>query len=719
MKIPCFRPGFALPCFLAALLCAAPLTAQSYPHPLPAVPGIPAPSLPSPDKLPAVAKPADSPVTLTEDNQNYILSNGIVTATIAKSDGHMNRLEYHGFDLMGHNSGVPAGYWETNPSNAEDTVTIDPTKNNGARAEVSVKGPVRGSSFIMEVRYALGRGESGIYTYSIYSHTADMPGASMGENRYGTKLNPTLFDWLSVDANRNLLMASSADWDAGTQMGGMKEARYLNTGIHKGQVEHKYDYCGYQFFTPAFGWSSTKEHLGFWFINPTVEFLSGGFSKDELDCHLDDNTGGDPLILDYWRGTHYGGTDCSVADGEVWSKVVGPIYLYCNYVDKPSTTVADNSNALFLDALAQAQKESTAWPYDWVNGVDYPHQSERGAVSGQLALTDPQAKSTTFPHLYVGLTYSDGNSGGNGFDWQRDAKHYEFWAQGDANGHFTIPKVRPGTYELHAVADGVLGEFVKANVTIKPGDTLDLGKLNWTPLRYGKQLWDIGIPNRFASEFLDGDNFWHWGWYVQYAQLFPNDLTYTIGQSDYKKDWFFEQVPHVEKFDGANSDTLGRATTWTIKFHLDSAPKGSVILRLAIVGAGNNTSIEVGANGQVAGSVPRLPYVNSTSRDNIGGYWLERDVTFDAALLHAGDNTITLTVPAGALTNGVMYDYLRLELNEFYKPDGTKISPTTSTSASNLSQSPALPSSPPSNNPLVFASSLSRPAGTTENSPAF
>ena len=33
-----------------------------------------------------------------------------------------------------------------------------------------------------------------------------------------------------------------------------------------------------------------------------------------------------------------------------------------------------------------------------------------------------------------------------------------------------------------------------------------------------------------------------------------------------------------------------------------------------------------------------------------------------ASMLKAGTNTITLTVPAGTLTAGIIYDYLRLEL---------------------------------------------------------
>jgi hypothetical protein len=32
-----------------------------------------------------------------------------------------------------------------------------------------------------------------------------------------------------------------------------------------------------------------------------------------------------------------------------------------------------------------------------------------------------------------------------------------------------------------------------------------------------------------------------------------------------------------------------------------------------------------------------------------------------------------LTVPAGEITSGVVYDYLRLELDENYKPDGTHV----------------------------------------------
>jgi rhamnogalacturonan endolyase len=54
-------------------------------------------------------------------------------------------------------------------------------------------------------------------------------------------------------------------------------------------------------------------------------------------------------------------------------------------------------------------------------------------------------------------------------------------------------------------------------------------------------------------------------------------------------------------------------------------------------------------------------------------------VSFDASLLKVGENDLTITVPAGDLDSGLVYDYLRLELNTAYKVDGTPITPAPST----------------------------------------
>ena len=476
-------------------------------------------------------------MTIAEDGGHWTLENGIVKAIINKRTGEMESLIYRGIDTMGHDQGS-GGTWEQDPSAAEkvhgltDTVIIGPSTNAGQRAEVSVKGvtggrvqlspgaPGGGTYCDIEIRYALGRGDSGIYVYCIYSHPAAYRAGGVGpESRYITKLNQT-FDWVTVDADRNMLECAPTDWGTGVVVHA-KEQRILTKGVYKNSVEHKYSYSGVQYKTPAYGWSSTKDHIGVWFINPTIEYLSGGPTKLELDCHFGDNGNPDPIILDYWEGGHYDtGARCNIAAGETWSKVVGPIFVYVNSLDKPHPTTPqelvtlkatagnptvpvswhDNATALWQDALAQASQEHAKWPYEWVNGVDYPHLEDRGTVTGQIVLGDPQAPqnaSAQMTHLTIGLTNPDNGRA----QWIHDAKHYQFWIDGTDAGAFLIPKIRPGVYTLHAFADGVLGDFTKENIVVEPGKALDLGQLIWRPKRYGRQLWTSAPPTAPGMNF--------------------------------------------------------------------------------------------------------------------------------------------------------------------------------------------------------------------------
>jgi rhamnogalacturonan endolyase len=628
---------------------------------------------------------ADPPVIVTQDNSTFTLSNGILIAKVSKTNGDLTSMIYNGIETMyvpgagtgGGGGGHPWGYWEQTPgrnSRNVDSLTIDPANNNGDRAEVSVKGfydgsqlgqgaPGGGATCDIDLRYTLGRGEHGIYSTAIYTHEPSTPAGGIGESRWGAKLNPAVFDWLSVDSRRNKMMLSSYDWAHGTQLNG-KEMFLLNTGIYKGQVEHKYDYSACLFDTPAFGWSSTTKHIGWWCINPSSEYIGGGATKVELTCHRDLNAVAAPTVLDYWRGTHYGGTTVNFAQGESWTKVVGPIFNYCNTGDTPE--------AIFQDALAQAKKEQAAWPYPWVNHADYPTKSERATVTGRLHLDDPQG-SGKMSHLLVGLTHPDytlqggggrGNTGPRTIDWQQDAKYYQFWTRATDEGAFSIPNVRPGAYTLHAIASGVLGEFAATDIIVQSGQPLDLGTLDWKPVRYGKQLWDIGIPDRSAAEFLHGDHYWQWGLYLQYANDFPNDVHFLIGKSDFHKDWNYAQVPHG---DGKDFRTPGKPTSWSITYDVPAALKGTAILRLALAGA-SHISLAVALNGKSLGSIGPLTYTATINRDGIAAQWVEKDLRFDASLMNPGTNTLKLTIPGGSLFNGIEYDYLRLELNEKEAP---------------------------------------------------
>jgi rhamnogalacturonan endolyase len=631
-------------------------------------------------------------VTILENENTFTLANGLVTAQISRASGDLISLEYKNLPVLDPHS-RPAGYWSHTPARSGQIIagiTINPQTNGGERGEVSVKGIANGAPLgrgpggsvvaDIEIRYALGRGDSGIYTYSIFTHPTNYPATSIGEARFCLKLNDDVFDWMTVDDNRNLKMISTYDWNHGTPLN-MKEARRMNSGRYRGQVEHKYDYSANQFDVRAWGWSSSADHVGVWLVNPSVEYLSGGPTKFELSAHRDATFGDNPnapappTLLNYWRGSHYGGSICNIAATDAWTKVIGPFLVYCNS--------GGTHDAMWQDALARAQTEAAAWPYDWVAGVDYPHRDQRATVTGKITLNDPPAPGLVLSNLLVGLTAPDyapatiprvRGAFGGGFnagprlvDWQTDAKNYEFWVRADADGSFALPNVRAGTYTLHAIADGVLGDFSYSNVTVTAGQNQDLGTLDWQPVRHGRQLWDIGIPNRSGAEFLDGNNYFHWGWYLTYAKLFPNDVNYVIGKSDFRKDWFFEQVPHNENPDNTTSSATGRgqgrSTTWTIRFDLPETPPGRATLRLAICGVGAR-SIVATVNRQSIGNITGLVYNATIDRDGIGGYWSEHDLAFDASLMKPGENVLALTIPSGGLMNGIIYDYLRLELDE-------------------------------------------------------
>lgn len=723
------------------------------------------------------AAPAPAPVTVTEDPAFYTLDNGIIKALISRKSGDIVSMKFKGKEMMAtwmKEDGTPDldrdppgdpgwrgggmtdhmyGFWshDTQADRIESKITIDPKANSGVRAEVSVKGfsdgkqlghgpgaPPEGDfAADIEIRYALNRGETGVYTYCIFEKKAEYPASEMGEARFCAKLHET-FDWMIVDESRNFYYPRE-----------------------RAPGDNKYNYTAVQWENPVFGWASTTQNIGFFLINASVEYLTGPPTKVEFQGHRDTSAPlYAPTVLNYWRSSHYGGGGVDVAAGEYWTKVIGPIMLYCNTGTSP--------NVIWADALAQQKKEAAKWPYNWVNGVDYPHKEQRATVSGQLVLSDPQAPDAKLANMRVGLAHppyrvttgrQSATNAPADIHWQVDSKHYEFWVRGNADGSFSIPTVRAGKYNLHAFSDGVLGEFLKTEVVVEPGKNLDLGKLKWTPVRKGRQIWEVGFPNRTGAEYVKGRDHFHDNMAMVYALLFPDNVNYTIGKSVPDRDWFYlhttrptdaaiaaatveaqpargrgaggfgagaatqpgggrrgrglarggpatqpegiAAVPATQPGaaggrrgrgfgvgaggdpnapatqpggaagafargggarGGAGGGAAGagpRPTPWNINFDMPTAPRGKATLRLGI--ATNNTQqIIVSVNGQEAGRLDNLPTESSIGRNANRGIWFEREVPFEATMLKAGANTVTLTIAGG----GVIYDYLRLELDD-------------------------------------------------------
>ena len=635
--------------------------------------------------FPAIAFSSTSgpKVILKQDVETYTMDNGIVQVRVSKVTGDLVSFRYKEMQMFetkitpdfvpetrgtepsnNPNWKTPVigladhGYWSHNTlgvrgsAPAIPSITIDPDKNGGERAEVSVKaiskgrkmgtGPGTGAdgdlTVDIEIRYTLERGASGVYTYCIFDHKAEYPLGIFGEARFCAKLAP-FFDWISVD-------------------------KEVNRAYPKDMFEgDKYVYTTNPTKNRAFGWSSTSKKVGMFFINPSMEYMSGGPTKFELTGHLNTDANKAPCVLNYWRSSHYGAAEANIAAGEEWQKVIGPFFIYANSGDSP--------DIVYNDAKSQAVKEAAKWPYNWVENAPYTKAKDRANVKGTLVIKDVK-KITEFKNFEVGLTHGEYVSPRANPEpkiitsWQRDAKFYQFWTKGNADGSFEIEKVRPGKYTLYAFTDGVLGEFVKSDIVVEAGKPLNLGKLEWVPVRKGRQLWEIGIPNRNATEFRGGDQRRDPAISLKYAELFPNDVNYIIGKSDYSKEWFYQQVPHNENpaakpipFSGVN--TPGRATPYSIQFEMPSAPTGKAILRFAICGTGAR-SADIEVNGKPAGKLQGLTGDGVITRHGESGLWYEKEVDFDAALMQQGTNILKIIVPQGPVNNGLVYDYIRLEL---------------------------------------------------------
>src|SRR5579862_1937912 len=94
----------------------------------------------------AIASRASAAVVTVADNTNeFVLSNGIVTAHIEKSTSDLLSLNYNSTEILGNGPGRTNGYWSlpgTTMNFGSDciaSIITDPKDNNGQRAVISIK----------------------------------------------------------------------------------------------------------------------------------------------------------------------------------------------------------------------------------------------------------------------------------------------------------------------------------------------------------------------------------------------------------------------------------------------------------------------------------------------------------------------------------------------------------------------------------------------------
>ncbi|XP_042987173.1 rhamnogalacturonate lyase-like [Carya illinoinensis] len=630
-------------------------------------------------------------VRLHYGDHHVVLDNGILQVTLSNPEGIVTGIRYNDIDnlLEVLNDESNRGYWDlvwSSPQSIGTTGIFDVIK--GTKFEVIVENdeqveisftrtwdPSMEGKLIplnIDKRFIMLRGSSGFYSYAIYEHLEEWPAFNLDETRIAFKLRKDKFHYMAMADNRQRFMPLPDDrLPKRGQALAYPEAVLLVNPVEpelKGEVDDKYQYSSNNENIRVHGWISTNTDppMGFWQITPSNEFRSGGPLKQNLTSHVG------PTTLAMFLSAHYSGEDLvpKFGAGELWKKVFGPVFMYVN-----SGYVGDDPLQLWEEAKTQMMIEVQSWPYTFPVSEDFPKSDKRGNVRGRLLVRDSYISSDYISAIgaYVGLA-PPGDAG----SWQRECKDYQFWTNADEDGYFLISDIRIGDYNLYAWIPGYIGDYkYDVVVSITEGCEIEMGDLVYKPPRDGPTLWEIGIPDRSAAEFYvpdpnpkyinklyvnHPDRFRQYGLWERYAELYPdNDLVFTIGVSDYTKDWFYAQVPRKKK----DSNTY-QGTTWQIKFTLDNLdPDGTYKLRLALASS-TLSELQVRVNDPKANpplfSSGLIGRDNSIARHGIHGlYWLY-NVDVPGGQLVQGDNTIFLTQPRSSSPfQGIMYDYIRLE----------------------------------------------------------
>jgi rhamnogalacturonan endolyase len=598
---------------------------------------------------------AAAPVTAREDAETIRLDNGLVSLEYSKKTATFQGI-WRWVDGKRQPSalGEDAYYW--------DSVSIPATVRPGTVApgnrNFRVKtnpGPLRLLAsedsaeivatalhndwyhFDVEVHHVLRRGDAGFYSWAILRHPSSLPAADFEQMRFVSKTvtDGTFTDFLIGEARAKTI-------DRSEKVQELSNATYR---LADGTVSTKYQNSSYWAETPVYGHAGPR--LGLWSITASPEFFNGGPLKQGQTVH-------DNVLLRVMTSAHFGAAPVHVAQDEEWSKMYGPVFTYLNEGAGP--------RALWEDARARQAAEAAAWPYRWVSSPEYVKQ--RGTLTGTWKLKGEAALTGAWVVLAAPATP-------DAPDWTLQSKGYQFWARTGPDGAFTIRNVIPGRYTLYVSGADQPSQYIEDGVEIAAGKTA-LHDVEWTAERHGTTLWQIGTFDRTAAEFRNGGNARDFEMFKRYRKEFPEDVTFTIGESDPARDWNYAQW-----------SLYSRKPVWAIRFRADGVQAGAATLTLAFASAqparGPATNLEVKVNGTLVDTV-HLPKTGTAGyrRSAQDSPWNVRRLRFDAALLRPGMNEITLghaearQFPGDGNVRGpvgqVMYDAIRLEVQRQTEP---------------------------------------------------
>jgi autotransporter-associated beta strand protein len=674
--------------------------------------------------------PARANVTLTDNgNGTVTMNNGIVTMTCSKTGGDVsyfalntlastnliNPSQDYGLSLTHIGSGTN-DYWVGVGGGGTGAIYSVVT-NNGQIVDVMIRNPLASGNTALypnglwdwAEHHVMRAGEAGFYTYHVWRHWANQPAAYYWADSWQGRCG-SIFD-TTTNANGSVNYAwdfSSSDVPIGLSINTLPPAQTNNDGVpaevavlpYTSFVTQptgnyyepgwpiytqplgltsdlhpcttKYDQSSYQGASNTFRpvWGMATDQIGLWSILGSFEFINGGPTKQK------GAVSGDYMYNDDLEGHGLGSVpNPGAAAGEIFTKVIGPYFMYANS--------GTNHLQLWTNAQNIASQMVSNWPYAWMNESEQDYPRHRGTVMGTLKAKT--GESTANAVVILG-DYTDG-------DWIfQGATNFIFWTTSDTNGNFSIPKIRPGNYQLFSYVPGIWGELQISNIVVLPDATNNLGVINWNPPHLAQRLWRVGTPDHSSKEFHLGNYPKQFGlWWRYLNDKSTNDVNFVIGQSVESNDWYYAQCsvgitpqsyPNLTDHTQTNGNYW--SPHWNVIFNLTNLPPTNVLFTVAFAG-GNGTYFYTYING-----VNATPTISGVSDPYHGvgttsGVDIYRDVVtvgryqyyqfpFPSNLFVVGTNTFTITIrqpgAPGSWTGtyypelvqgGLIYDFLQME----------------------------------------------------------
>jgi hypothetical protein len=529
----------------------------------------------------------------------------------------------------------------------------------------------------VSVHKVLRAGDCGYHEYLTYTYvgTASKPSDSIGQLRTVLRTDPTIFNYHSSELYWNRIMPLPADIAANSGNGDLQDATF-NLTLFPGDPYYsppswwyytKYDFSSYE-----------KNHLvhgiygngyGIWCLHTQLskESWVGGPTKQSLMVHTTNTT---PLILNEFFNGHYAQSSINLTVTPGFTKTVGPWFFYINTGPNTGTVTSDAAyQTMWQDAAQYADPTLYQAFYDELAIPGYVATAARATVTGQIQV--PGLASM------VGATVMLGDDG-----TQFDQSHvnYQYWAAANADGSYSISGVRPGTYRLSGYKPGVLDDFHLDGVTVTAPST-EIAAQTWNPpvnqVSAGAGstvVMQLGIPDRTAMEYRDGDNFKHYGLFNNEGLDFPAGATFVFGNvggasptSD-RQGWYFTHWrSYTHNWDPSITPDpfIPNGPTVTppdpqIQFNLLHPPANSATgyVTVAVASVNSGATLTLTLNGHTGtGSAPTSS--SSGSRSGAGGIYNSVVIPFPAADFVQGTNTLIVH----SSQTPVQYDAIRIEIS--------------------------------------------------------